>query len=119
MRAFRASGIAAAVAVLAVGALAPGCAMKTHVHTVTAAVVNGEIGFKPAVVRAKRADKVEFRVGNTTQKTHGFSVDGYGVAETVDPGKTITVDLRATRRGTFRIYCQLHTKHRAVELRVL
>ena len=108
--------------------------MKTHVRTISAAIVNGEPAFAPAVITVRRADtptlldawrasaveaeEVSPRTMLTLRRLDLVSVDRYGVAQTVDPGQTITLDLRAAHRGTFLIYCQLHPAHRPAELRV-
>ena len=100
-----------AIGALALIPLATGCASPVHVRAVRAAPVNGATGWSKSTLVVHKDDKVRFRVGNVTAKQHGFSVDGYGIVETVDPGKTITVDFHASQKGRFRIYCQLHSTH--------
>ena len=56
------------------------------------------------------------RVSNRTDKTHGFSIDAYGIHRTEDPGKPITVQFTAKQAGTFKIYCQLHPTHQPATL---
>src|SRR4051812_15143055 len=87
----------AAIVVLA----AVGCSHSTDHLKIDAAAVGGKPGFMPEVIEAKKGDKVDITVGNTTQKTHGFSIDGYGLpAYTIDPGKTIHVKFTAKKTGT-------------------
>src|SRR5205085_2588572 len=93
------AALVTAIGTLAVAAIVGGCASKTHVRAINAAAVNGAAGWSKSAIVVHKADKVRFKVGNSTEKQHGFSVEGYGIAETVDPGKTITVDLHADRKG--------------------
>src|SRR5438270_10713080 len=99
---------------LSVGA----CAKPTQHRTIAAAAVNGKAGFSPDVVRVKKGDKVSIRVGNTTDKTHGFTIANYGIQRTVDAGKPITVQFAATQPGRYEIYCQLHPAHQKASLLV-
>jgi nitrosocyanin len=104
-----------AVAALAVGALAftaAGCSHDTDHRTINVAAVNGKPGFTPEVTKVKRGDKVVLAVHNTSDKTHGFDIEGYGVKpKTVDAGQTIQVKFTAKKTGTYKIYCQLHPAH--------
>ena len=60
--------------------------------------------------------KVVFTVKNVTDRPHGFSIDEFGVQRVVEPGRPVTVRFTANRKGTFRIYCQLHPAHGTAEL---
>lgn len=105
----------AAIVVLA----AVGCSHNTDRLTIDAAAVDGKPGFMPQVIEAKKGDKVDIKVGNTTQKTHGFSIEGYGVKPvTVDAGKTIDVKFTAKKTGTYKIFCQLHPAHQFATFQV-
>jgi len=95
------------LALLALGA----CGVDTEHHSISAALVSGKPGFAPSRVTVEQRDKVVLRVGNRTTSKHGFSILGYPVKETVDPGHTILVRFTARRAGRFEIYCQLHPKH--------
>jgi nitrosocyanin len=100
------------VPLLAAGLLFAGCGVRTTHKTIAAAHVDGGNGWKPSTpLRVREGDKVVIKVGNTTQETHGFSIDAFGVKQTVDPGKTINVKFTPTQKGTYVIYCQLHPKH--------
>jgi nitrosocyanin len=109
----------AAVAAIVVLA-AVGCSnSKTDRLTIDAAAVNGKPGFTPEVIEAKKGDKVVIKVGNTTEKTHGFSIEGYGLkATTVDAGKTVDVKFTAKKTGTYKIFCQLHPAHQFATFQV-
>lgn len=102
-----------------VGLLAAGCGQDTDKFKIDAASVNGKAGFAPEVIAAKRGDKVDITVGNTTDKQHGFSIDGYGVKQqTVDPGQTIHVKFTAKKTGVYKIFCQLHPTHQFATFQV-
>jgi nitrosocyanin len=93
------------------------CGVKTTHKSIAAAPVQGGTGWKPATpIKVKEGRKVVIKVGNDTKVTHGFSIDAFGVKQTVDPGKTIDVKLTPTAKGTYVIYCQLHPAHKKSEL---
>ena len=95
----------------------PACGVKTTHKGVAAAAVAGGNGWRPSrPIRVKEGRKVVIKVGNQTKETHGFSIDAFHVKQTVDPGKTISVKLTPTAKGTYVVYCQLHLKHKKTEL---
>ncbi|MDQ6928289.1 MAG: cupredoxin domain-containing protein [Actinomycetota bacterium] len=106
--------------VAVVGLVAVGCSNDTTDHrTINAAAVSGKPGFAPQVIEVHRGDKVDLTVGNTTEKTHGFTIEGYGLpAHTVDPGKPIHVKFTASKTGTYKVFCQLHPAHQAATFQV-
>lgn len=92
---------------------------KTEKVTINAASVNGKPGFAPEVIAVNKGDKVDIEVGNTTDKTHGFTIKGYGLEQkTVDPGKPIHVEFTAEKAGTYEILCQLHPAHQSATFQV-
>ena len=102
---------------LAVSLLLADCGVKTSHKTVSAAPVEGGTGWKPSTpIRVKEGEKVVIKVGNNTKVTHGFSIDAFGVKQTVDPGKTINVKITPTAKGTYVVYCQLHPAHKKTAL---
>lgn len=116
MRRLMLSGPLALVVVLA-GVACGG--PKTARRTVSAAMVEGKAGFQPANINVDKGDKVRLQVGNTTDRPHGFNVEGYGRTQrVVEPGKPVEVNLTATRAGTFRIFCHLHEAHQPATLLV-
>lgn len=106
------------VAPLLVSALLfAGCGVKTTHKGVSAAPVAGGTGWKPSnPIKVKEGRKVVIKVGNLTKLTHGFSIDAFGVKQTVDPGKTINVKITPTAKGRYVVYCQLHPAHKKTEL---
>ena len=107
-----------AVVPLVVGALLlSGCGVKTTHKSVSAAPVTGGTGWKPSTpIKVKKGDKVVIKVGNQTKVTHGFSIDAFGVKQTVDAGKSINVKFTPTAAGHYVVYCQLHPAHKKTEL---
>jgi nitrosocyanin len=109
----RRSVAGAAVAALALA----GCSGGTAHKTIAATIVNGAPGFSPGTVNVHKNDKVDLVVKNTTDKTHGFSIEGYHITRLVDPtAPPLHVKFTASQAGTFRIFCQLHPKHQAATL---
>jgi plastocyanin len=112
----------AAVAVLAMAATAvlAGCGTKTdHLSVNDGPLQPSGNGFTPAKLTAHKGHKVQIQVTNTAKdKQHGFSIDDFGIKDVVDQGKTTTVKFKATKAGTFRVYCQLHPTHQPAELTV-
>jgi nitrosocyanin len=104
--------------VVAVVLVAVACGVRTTHKHISAAKVGAETGWKGGPVHVKKGDKVVIEVGNTTTKTHGFSIDAFGIKQTVDPGKKISVKLAPTAAGHYVIYCQLHPAHLKTELDV-
>lgn len=103
--------------VLAFGAAA--CSHSTETRTITVAAVNGKPGFTPEVTTVKRGDKIHLIVKNTTEKTHGFDIEGYGVKpKTVPAGQQIDVTFTAKKTGTYKLYCQLHPAHQFATFQV-
>jgi plastocyanin len=103
---------------VAVAGLATSACSNAVVHrSINAAeVAPGTSGFSPGVIRVHRDDKVAIKLGNTTARTHGFTIVDQNVQTTVDAGKTVSVKFVPRTAGTFRIYCQLHPAHRPAEL---
>src|SRR3954453_789671 len=94
-----------------------GCGVKTTHKSVAAARVQGGMGWKPSTpMRGKEGRKDVIQVGNDPKVTHGFSIEAFGVKQTVDPGKTIQVKLTPTAKGVYVIYCQLHPAHKKTAL---
>jgi nitrosocyanin len=108
-----------AVAVAAAAALAlttAACGRDTATRSIAAAVVDGAPGFTPQTITVDQEQPVVLRVGNGTDREHGFSIVGYRISEVVGPNQTVEIEFRATRGGTFKIYCQLHPAHQTATL---
>ncbi len=114
----RAARVALSTTLAAVTAVGlSGCGGTRHVtKSVDAAVVDGAAGFSPSTITVDKRNRVTLDVGNTTDKIHGFSIEGYGVQEEVKPGEPIEVQFTATKAGTYKVYCQLHESHQTATL---
>lgn len=103
---------AAAVSLLALAILGTACSSSTATDKL--AMSDGPIpggtgnAILPAAVTAHKGHNVEITVTNTGDKTHGFTVDGFNIQQTVEAGKTRVVSFKADKTGSFRVWCQLH-----------
>jgi nitrosocyanin len=105
------------IAVACLGLAFTGCGGHPDVHRqITAVDVGGGAGFEPATLTVHKDDVVRISVSNASSKTHGFSIEGYGIRDEVQPNNPIRVRLRAKKPGTFKIYCQLHETHQVATL---
>ncbi len=83
----------------------------TLTRSIDAVQTSAGAAFDPLTITVHKDDNVVLNVGNTTAVTHGFSIEGYGIHDTVDPGTPIKVKFKARKPGTFKIFCQLHPGH--------
>ncbi len=105
------AGVAIAVVALV------GCVGQSTNRTIAATVVDGKPGFSPPTVNVHKGDHVDLVVTNTTDKTHGFAIEGYHVTRLIDPtAPAVHVKFVAHQAGTFRIFCQLHQTHQTATL---
>jgi len=94
-----------------------GCVGQPAHRTIAATIVDGKPGFRPDTVNVRKGDHVDLLVRNTTDKTHGFDIEGYGITRLIDPtAPPMHVKFVASQGGTFRIFCQLHPKHQTATL---
>ncbi len=74
-----------------------------HVHTV---VVRSR--FNPEHIRVKRGQKVVWHltsVETARDASHGLAVPGYGLAASIEPGETVTLEFVADKPGVYPFYC--------------
>ena len=88
-----------------------GCGTSTDRRAIAATVIGGSAGFYPEDITVDKKDTVRLKVGNGTDRTHGFSIEGYRVRREVKPNETLDLRFTASRAGTFKIFCQLHPAH--------
>ncbi len=94
-----------------------GCSGESVDPKISIAMVDGQAGFNPEEITVHTDDEVDLLVTNTTDKTHGFRIEGYGVTKLIDPtAPPEHVKFTAYRGGTFRIMCQLHEAHQTATL---
>jgi nitrous-oxide reductase len=64
--------------------------------------------YNPEHVEVKKGDRVSWHITSlerTQDATHGFSVPGYNINLSLEPGETETVEFTADRAGTYPFYC--------------
>jgi hypothetical protein len=106
------------VILVAAGLTTTRCSTKVDQRAFAAILDAGGPGFSPSEITVTKNHRVVLSVRNTTVSRHGISIDGYGIAATIDPGQEIEIPFRAGRAGTFRVFCPLHPDHRTSTLRV-
>ena len=108
--------VSAVLAAAALAVAATGCGTDTVQRSVTATLVNNAPGFFPSQIIVNQEDSVVLRVGNGTDREHGFTIEGYRRATVVKPNETKELKFKAARAGTFKIFCQLHPAHQTATL---
>ncbi|MBI4227299.1 MAG: Sec-dependent nitrous-oxide reductase [Candidatus Omnitrophica bacterium] len=64
--------------------------------------------FEPERVSLAKGDRVIWHITNlerTRDATHGFTIPGYNVAASIEPGETVTVEFVADQEGVYPYYC--------------
>jgi nitrosocyanin len=103
--------VAAVVPVFVLGLSACGSNSKTVKFDVNAVSVNGKSAFSVGTITVTEGEKVELRVGNLTDRDHGFSIDAFDVHQVIKPAQPQHVTITPKKTGQFTIYCQLHPTH--------
>ena len=62
--------------------------------------------FTPATITVKEGDKVKLNI-NSIDVTHGFVLSAFGVNEQLVPGKTVSVEFVANKKGTHTFFCNV------------
>ena len=104
-------------ALVGLGLLATSCGGSPESpRQISAINVGSGAGFEPTTITVDKDDNVQLAVGNGTTRTHGFSIEGYGIQREVEPSQGLQVKFKSTKPGTFKIYCQLHETHQVATL---
>lgn len=64
--------------------------------------------FEPEHVEVTQGQKVIYYITNlerTRDATHGFTIPGYNIAASIEPGETVTVEFVADKPGVYPYYC--------------
>lgn len=64
--------------------------------------------FEPEHVEVNQGDTVIYYITNlerTRDATHGFTVPGYNIAASIEPGETVTIEFVADKSGVYPYYC--------------
>ncbi len=62
----------------------------------------------PEIIEVEKGDEVTINLTNLERaedETHGFTITGMNVHASIEPGKTVSVKLKAEREGVFPYYC--------------
>ena len=62
----------------------------------------------PEIIEVEKGDEVTINLTNLERaedETHGFTISGLNVHASVEPGKTVSVKVKADREGVFPYYC--------------
>lgn len=89
--------------------LAPLLAITGVAHASSHRVIEvtaSQFQFEPGRIVVNLGDTITFKV-KSTDVTHGFYIDGYGVNEEVKPGDEVTITIVADKLGKFKIRCSL------------
>jgi len=113
-------------------ALATGCGAPQHakasggfaddrsVIQVVSTNVQGKNVYIPSTIVVTAGESQTLQIFNTTEKPHGFSIDGLGIQEVLAPGEEHDVALSGLEGGkVYQVHCQLHPAHRTATLLVL
>ncbi|WP_244073376.1 nitrosocyanin [Nitrosomonas sp. PY1] len=66
---------------------------------------------EPEALVVKKGDSVKVTVENKSPISEGFTIDEYGIKETIKAGETKVISFVAEKVGAFTIWCQLHPKN--------
>jgi nitrous-oxide reductase len=64
--------------------------------------------FEPEHIKVKKGQRVVWHLTNlerTRDATHGFTLPGYGIGASLEPGETVTVEFVADKEGVYSFYC--------------
>ncbi|KKP61604.1 MAG: cytochrome c oxidase subunit II [Candidatus Roizmanbacteria bacterium GW2011_GWC2_34_23] len=62
--------------------------------------------FDPSTINVKQGDKVRLKI-KSIDVAHGFSLLDFNVNENLEPGKEITVEFVADKKGEFTFFCSV------------
>lgn len=62
--------------------------------------------FEPGTITVKKGQKVKLNI-KSVDVTHGFALPDFGVSQRLEPGKEVTVEFTADKKGTFTFFCNV------------
>ena len=62
--------------------------------------------FDPSIINVKQGEKVRLKI-KSVDVAHGFSLLDFNVNENLEPGKEITVEFIADKKGEFTFFCSV------------
>lgn len=66
---------------------------------------------EPEALVVRKGNTVKIMVENKSPISEGFTIDEYGIKETIKAGETKVISFVADKVGAFTIWCQLHPKN--------
>ena len=66
---------------------------------------------EPEALVVRKGDSVKVTVENKSPISEGFTIDEYGIKETIKAGETKVISFVADKVGAFTIWCQLNPKN--------
>ena len=103
-RARPAVGLTALVGLLLVAVVA--CGSPTVSRRVAFVDTNGKTQFNARTITVTSGDTLKLTVGNRTDALQDFTVDGLDVEHTLEPDEAVTVEIKAEKPGTYRVYSE-------------
>jgi nitrous-oxide reductase len=64
--------------------------------------------FTPDVIRVRKGDRVVLHITSvetSRDATHGFTISGFNIQSSLEPGETVTIEFTADKAGAFDFYC--------------
>ena len=74
--------------------------------TVEMNVVANNFQFEPSTIKVKQGQKVILHI-KSIDKSHGFALPDYKINAYLEPGKEVTVEFIADKKGTFTFFCNV------------
>ncbi len=62
--------------------------------------------FDPPVITVRQGDNVKIKV-KSVDVAHGFALPEYGLDQELEPGKEVTVEFIASKKGEFTFFCSV------------
>jgi len=62
--------------------------------------------FDPEVITVKKGDNVRLKI-KSIDVSHGFSLPEFGFDQELEPGKEVTVEFIASKKGEFTFFCSV------------
>ena len=62
--------------------------------------------FEPSIITVKQGDRVRIKITSLDVK-HGFALPDFNVNQDLEPGKEVTVDFIADKKGEFSFHCSV------------
>ena len=89
---------------------------ETASDTVEMNVIAKRFEFDPSTIKVKQGQKVILHI-KSLDVTHGFALPDYKINENLEPGKTVTVEFVADKKGTFTFFCSVYcgSGHRSMK----